>query len=63
MEGQMIMQTYSFSFANRSIKVDSASKLDAYDVANRKFGSLPQGVWMEGSSKNSFHWALGNFFD
>ena len=64
MEGQMIMQTYSFSFANRSIKVDSASKLDAYGVANRKFGSLPQGAWMESSlNKNSFYWALGNFFD
>jgi hypothetical protein len=58
------MQTYSFSFCNRIIKVEASTKLDAYGIANRKFGSLPQGAWMESSlNQNSFTWQLGNFFD
>ena len=30
--------------------------------ANKNCGPLPQGAWME-SSKDTFYWAEGNFFD
>ena len=35
---------------------------NAMVAANKHYGSLPQGAWME-NGPNSFYWALGNFFD
>lgn len=57
------MQTYTFSVNSKKINIKADRPTTAMDIANHKFESRPQGVWMEGSSKNSFYWALGNFFD
>ena len=42
--------------------VESKDPWAAMVTANKHYGSLPQGAWME-NGPNSFYWALGNFFD
>ena len=57
------MNTYSFSAAGKKIEVEAAKMLEAMAVANKQFGSLPQGAWMASGSLRNYYWAKGNFFD
>jgi len=57
--------TFTFIVEGRApFTVEAARPVDAYSLANRHFGSLPQGAWMEtGRNGDAFRWALGSFFD
>lgn len=59
------LKTYTFEVRGRpKFTVEATSPRDAYGPANKHFGCLPQGAWMETQAgSNSFFWALGNFFD
>jgi len=39
-----------------------ANALEAMAQANKAFGDLPEGVWME-NGPGKFRWVEGNFFD
>jgi hypothetical protein len=57
------MNTYSFSAAGKKIEVEATKMLEAMAIANKQFGSLPQGAWMASGSLRNYYWAKGNFFD
>jgi len=58
------MVKFTFTAQGTKFSFEATNKLEAYGVANKHFGPLPQGVWMETNTANTeFKWALGNFFD
>jgi hypothetical protein len=57
------MDEYRFSYEGRTITVRASRLRDAYAEANKRFGVLPQGAWMDTAGVRSYRWMLGNFFD
>jgi hypothetical protein len=57
------MVTYKFEANGKKIEVEAAKMLEAMAIANKQFGSLPQGAWMASGSLRNYYWAKGNFFD
>ena len=57
------MNTYSFEANGKKIEIEAAKAGDAMAEANKQFGSLPQGAWMDTAAPQKYYWAKGNFFD
>lgn len=60
----MTTMIYTFSVEGREpFHCDATAPIEAFTLANRHYGSLPQGAWMETSGIRAYRWARGNFFD
>ena len=68
-EKEYIMTVYTFEVKGKPIytvdtgMVPGARSSLGMVEANKHFGSLPQGAWMEDCGTNHFYWVEGNFFD
>lgn len=60
------MMKFQFEANGKKIEVEASWPVEAMGIANREFGPLPQGAWMQIAgpvNQQSFYWAKGNFFD
>jgi hypothetical protein len=57
------VETWTFEALGRTVTVEAENRIAAMGEANRLFGPLPQGAWMDRNQPRAFHWAKGNFFD
>ena len=57
------MNTYNFEANGKKIEIEAATVGAAMAEANKQFGSLPQGAWMDTAAPQKYYWAKGNFFD
>lgn len=55
---------FEFEYKGEVIKFQGYNLSQALDDANKMFGSLPEGVWMQSEYEpHKYRWVEGNFFD
>lgn len=53
---------YTFEVKGKPVYQPVGKGIDAMVEANKHFGSLPQGAWMD-ARPGHYYWVEGNFFD
>ena len=61
------MMKFQFEANGKKLAFEAETVNQAFGLANKQFGSLPQGAWFDTASFGpgvlGYRWQTGNFFD